>query len=110
MSKNLDNTILFDVYSPLLTEKQRETLDLYYNEDLSLGEISEAAGITRQGVMNCIKKTEARLSELEEEMGIVKRFRTLSEKVEYLGELLGSEKLTAESEINRCLAEIKEQL
>ena len=60
MAKDLENTILFDVYGSLLTEKQRETLEYYYNDDLSLGEISEETGITRQGVMNCIKTSEAR--------------------------------------------------
>ena len=69
MAKDLHFTLLLDVYGPLLTEKQRETLDFYYNEDLSLGEISEETGITRQGVMNCIKKCEQRLLELEDALG-----------------------------------------
>ena len=84
MPKDLRYTLYLDMYSPLLTDKQRETLDLYYNEDLSLGEISEVVGITRQGVMNCIKTSEARLSELEEEMGLVKRFMLLKERIEAL--------------------------
>ena len=78
MSKSLDHTILFDIYAPLLTEKQRDTLDLYYNEDLSLGEIAESAGITRQAVMGCIQKCENRLEELENDMGLADRFRKIT--------------------------------
>ncbi|MBQ8613671.1 MAG: DNA-binding protein [Ruminiclostridium sp.] len=84
MSKNLNFTMLLDVYGALLTEKQRDTLDYYYNEDLSLGEISEEMGITRQGVMNCIRNCEQRLLELEEALGLVKRFTELKECVEKL--------------------------
>lgn len=84
MAKSLDHTILFDIYAPLLTEKQRDTLDLYYNEDLSLGEIAESTGITRQAVMGCIHKCEQRLEELEEIMGLADRFRKISEQLDTL--------------------------
>ncbi len=84
MAKDLEYTILYDIYSPLLTEKQRDTLDLYYNEDLSLGEIAEAAGITRQAVMGCIHSSEQRLDEFEELMGLAGKYRTISK---LLGEL-----------------------
>lgn len=92
MSKNLDYTILFDIYSPLLTDKQRDTLDLYYNEDLSLGEISENSGTTRQAVMNCIKKSETRLDELEADMGLANKFREISSRLDKLSELHTDEK------------------
>lgn len=84
MSKNLDYTILFDIYAPLLTEKQRETLDLYYNDDLSLGEIAESSGVTRQAVMGCIHKCEQRLDELEAGMGLADRFRRISQLLDGL--------------------------
>lgn len=106
MPKDLRYTLYLDMYSPLLTDKQRETLDLYYNEDLSLGEISEVVGITRQGVMNCIKTSEARLSELEEEMGLVERFKLLKNKVEALeNELKLNE--NNNSKVYACISEIK---
>ena len=106
MPKDLRYTLYLDMYSPLLTDKQRETLDLYYNEDLSLGEISEVVGITRQGVMNCIKTSEARLSELEEEMGLVERFKLLKNKVETLeNELKLNE--NKNSKVYACISEIK---
>ena len=53
----LEMSLLFDFYGETLTEKQRELFDLYYNEDLSLSEIAEHAGITRQGVRDSIKRT-----------------------------------------------------
>ena len=52
----LEMSLLFDFYGETLTEKQRELFDLYYNEDLSLSEIAEHAGITRQGVRDSIKR------------------------------------------------------
>lgn len=79
MAKDLGYTILFDIYGPLLTEKQQDTLDMYYNEDLSLGEIAETAGVTRQAVMSCIQSSEHRLDELEELMGLAGKFKKISE-------------------------------
>ncbi len=106
MAKDLRYTLYLDMYSPLLTEKQRETLELYYNEDLSLGEISEVTGITRQGVMNCIKTSEARLSELEEEMGLIERFNSLKDKVDALEKLVSDEKMKKE-DLSAYINEIK---
>ncbi len=77
MSKDLDHTILFDIYGALLTDKQRETLDLYYNEDLSLGEIAENSGVTRQAVLGCIQSAEERLAELESLMKLAERNREI---------------------------------
>ena len=110
MSKNLDYTILFDIYSPLLTDKQRDTLDLYYNEDLSLGEISESTGVTRQAVMNCIKKSEARLDELEEKMGLVQRFMSVSEYIGKLKEIICEEEFRNKNKAEEYLKKIDELL
>ena len=66
---------LFDFYKDLLTDKQADAIDLYYNEDLSLAEISEHLGITRQGVRDNIKRGEAILLEMEEKMGAANRFK-----------------------------------
>lgn len=54
--KNLDISVLLDFYGDMLTEKQREVIGFYYNEDLSLSEIGEFEGITRQGVRDSIKR------------------------------------------------------
>lgn len=67
-------SLLLDFYGDLLTERQQEFVDLYYNEDLSLSEIAENSGITRQGVRDVIVRAERTLTELEEKTGIVARF------------------------------------
>ena len=66
--------MLFDFYGDLLTERQREFFDLYYNEDLSLAEIAENYGISRQGVRDVIVRAEAAMSEIEEKTHIIRRF------------------------------------
>ena len=67
-------SMLFDFYGDLLTERQREFYDLYYNEDLSLAEIAENYGISRQGVRDVIVRAEATMSEIEEKTHIIRRF------------------------------------
>ncbi|MGE4483527.1 MAG: YlxM family DNA-binding protein [Oscillospiraceae bacterium] len=73
----LDMTLLFDFFGDLLTEKQREYFDLYHNEDLSLSEIAENAGISRQGVRDNIVRAENALRGFEEKTGVVHRFREM---------------------------------
>lgn len=70
-------SLLLDYYGALLTEKQKTYFDLYYNQDLSLGEIAEQEGISRQGVHDAITRTEAILSEMERATGCVERDQQL---------------------------------
>ena len=65
--------LLFDTYGGMLTDKQRECFDIRYNQDLSLGEIAEMMGVSRQAVNDNLKKTEALLRRMEENIGSVKR-------------------------------------
>lgn len=74
MAKNLDIAVLLDFYGEMLTVKQRSFLEYYYNDDLSLSEIAENEGITRQGVRDTIKRAEAQLAELEGRLGLADRF------------------------------------
>ena len=74
MAKNLDMIMLLDFYGEMLTQKQRDFISFYYNDDLSLAEIAENAGITRQGVRDAIKRAESLLVEMEERVGFVARF------------------------------------
>ncbi|MCR5825807.1 MAG: YlxM family DNA-binding protein [Oscillospiraceae bacterium] len=67
-------TMLFDFYGELLTERQKEFYQLYYDEDLSLGEIAENYGISRQGVRDVIVRAEAYMTEIEDKTGLVKRY------------------------------------
>ena len=66
--------LLYDFYGDMLTDRQKEFYDLYYNEDLSLAEISEHIGITRQGVRDSIVRAERTLQELEDKLGLVARY------------------------------------
>ncbi|MBQ3114953.1 MAG: HTH domain-containing protein [Clostridia bacterium] len=75
MSKNLGIIMLYDFYHDMLTDKQAEVIDLYYNEDLSLAEISEHLSITRQGVRDNIKRAENVLLELESKIGALSRYQ-----------------------------------
>lgn len=77
MAKNMEMALLFDFYGEMLTEKQRDVIELYYDDDLSLAEIAENAGITRQGVRDSIKRAETQLFEMEERLGLVRRFREM---------------------------------
>ncbi|MBO4445793.1 MAG: YlxM family DNA-binding protein [Clostridia bacterium] len=75
MAKNFEViNILLDFYGDMLTDKQRAFIEYYYNDDLSLSEIAENEGITRQGVRDAIKRAEAQLFEMEERLGLAKRF------------------------------------
>ncbi len=77
MAKNLEIALLFDFYGDMLTDKQRDMVELYYNDDLSLSEIAENAGITRQGVRDSIKRAESQLLEMEDRLGLARRFREM---------------------------------
>lgn len=66
--------LLIDFYGNLLTEKQLNVIDLYYNNDYSLGEISENLGISRQGVFDRLKRAENILFSLEEKLRLVDKF------------------------------------
>lgn len=83
-NKTLEMTMLYDFFGDLLTEKQRTYFDLYYNEDLSLAEIAEQAGISRQGVRDIIIRAEHILLEYENKTGIVSRFLSLQEDIALL--------------------------
>ena len=71
----LEMALLFDYYGGMLTEKQRDCFDMRYNQDLSLGEIAEALGVSRQAVNDNLTRTEAALRRMEENIGCVKRHR-----------------------------------
>jgi predicted DNA-binding protein YlxM (UPF0122 family) len=81
MAKDLELSYLLDFYGDVLTEKQREMMEQYYNDDLSLSEIAENFGITRQGVRDAVKHGEAALLELEAKVGFAARYRAVQEKL-----------------------------
>lgn len=69
----LEMTLLFDYYGDLLTERQRSCVDMRYNQDLSLSEIAEEIGVSRQGVYDNLSRAEALLRNMEEKTGCVQR-------------------------------------
>lgn len=103
LSKNLDITLLLDFYGDMLTEKQRNFIGSYYNEDLSLSEIAANEGITRQGVRDAIKRAENQLVEMEKKMGLVARFDNMKSGLNDI--IVYSEEI---AEYNRCHSLSKE--
>lgn len=80
--------LLFDFYGQLLTEKQIEIIDMYYNNDLSLSEISEQLNISRQGVYDTLKRAEKTLFEYEDKLGLMNRFLQQKESLSTINEML----------------------
>ena len=80
--KNLEIGYLLDFYGDILPERRRDILDLYYNDDLSLSEIAEQMGITRQAVRDSIKKTETELLFYEEKLGLRRKLTEAETRAE----------------------------
>lgn len=85
--KDLNIAVLFDFYGEMLTDKQKDVIDLYYNEDLSLSEIAEHEGISRQGVRDNIKRGESYLLELEDKLRFVENHDNLVRMLREVDEL-----------------------
>lgn len=79
MAKNLDIVLLADYYGEMLTENQRKFIEYYYSDDLSLSEIAQNEGITRQGVRDAVKRAEAQLYDMENKLGFAERSRKVNE-------------------------------
>jgi predicted DNA-binding protein YlxM (UPF0122 family) len=93
-SKDLRFSKLLDFYAPVLTEKQQNAAYAYYNDDLSLGEIAENEGISRQGVRDNIKRAEAVMLELENQIHLLSRaekYFALSDKLALLTDEIDAE-------------------
>ena len=88
VTKNLEISYLLDFYGDVLTEKQRDVMEQYYNDDLSLSEIGENFGITRQGARDAIKHGETTLKELEDKVGFAARYRRVQQTLEELEQLV----------------------
>ena len=99
--KNLKLASLLDFYGEVLSERKQSVLSLYYNDDLSLAEIAEEIGISRQGVRELIKKSEEELIFLEEKLGLKKKFNEA---------LSQSDKIFARLEAERVSDELKEEM
>lgn len=112
MAKNLEIPFLLDFYGEMLTKKQHDFLVYYYEDDLSLSEIAENEGITRQGVRDSIKRAEAQLFDMEERLSLAKRFNEMKKGIDEIvecAEIINEYNLnhSLSMEINDCVARIK---
>lgn len=82
--KNLNLSLLLEFYGGMLSPRQREMADYSYNDDLSLSEIAEICGITRQGVWDGLHKTEAILRDAEEKLHLYENYRKRQTEADYL--------------------------
>lgn len=74
MEKKVGEQYLFDFYGELLTNKQKQILEYYYNDDYSLAEIAEVMSVTRQGIFDIIKRSKAMMEAYEEKLGLIAKF------------------------------------
>jgi predicted DNA-binding protein YlxM (UPF0122 family) len=87
----LEQALLYDFYGELLTDHQKEVYEQFVLEDLSLSEIAESAGISRQGVHDLVKRCNKLLEGYEAKLHLVEKFLSVKQKVQELNELLDSE-------------------
>ena len=111
MERKVKISILCDLYGKLLTNKQFEFLNDYYNNDLSLSEIAENNNITRQAVRDIIKKGENKLFEYEEKLEFMKRTLKQEEQiVNVLQELTKIQTQFTDKQIAQILEQVKAEL
>ena len=82
MADRIEIGWLFDFYGPLLTERQRNLLALYCNEDFSLSEIAAREGISRQGVYDAVHRAARQLEDYERQLGLLKRYQSMTQGLE----------------------------
>mgnify|MGYP000970541556 FL=1 len=106
--KMIEISMLYDFYGQLLTEKQRELLKLYHEDNYSLSEIAEEYGISRQGVHDAVKKAEKALHEYENKLGLIRKFRSTEKAIRNAGSEI--DKLITENSGNRQLSDRLRQI
>ncbi len=110
MNKDYKISILLDYYGRLLTDKQFDMLNHYYNEDLSLSEIAENEGISRQGVYDAVKRAEEQLVSFEEKIGYFKasvKFEEVIADVEKIANNAKSREIDSDKALDNILLAIK---
>lgn len=104
MAKDLSLVLLLDCYGELLTKRQRDIAEMYFNEDLSLTEIAETRGITRQAVRDSIRHSEQALLELEDKLGMAQRLTDMRDCLEQILHHCETEQTAASAETIAQLA------
>lgn len=111
MDKKVEVSILCQIYGKLLTEKQYNYIDDYYNKDLSLSEIADNYSITRQAARDNIKKGESKLFEYEEKLGIMKTTLKNEKTIEdVLMQIKEIQTNYSDKKIAKILENVKKQL
>ena len=104
--KNLKVSYLLDFYGNLFSEKQREILEMYYQEDMSLSEIASVTDMTRQGVYDNIKRGEKEILSLETKLKLMDRFLEISKVLDNIDSKLSCKKLLTKEEYDEIKSEI----
>ncbi len=111
MEKNVEISVLCQIYGKTLTEKQYEIINDYYNNDLSLSEIAENNGITRQAVRDIIKKSENKLYELEKQISAMKKMIKTQNSIEKIEkEIAEIKKISEDKKIDKAIENIRKQV
>ena len=111
MERNVEISMLCQIYGKLLTEKQYEFIDDYYNNDLSLSEIAENNNITRQAVRDVIKKGESKLFEFEEKLLIMKKMQKQEKQIQSIIEELNKiNDTSSDKKIEKILNNVRREL
>ncbi|MBQ2672273.1 MAG: DNA-binding protein [Clostridia bacterium] len=111
MDKDINMALLFDTYGSILSDLQHDCLDMHYNQDFSLSEISDNVGKTRQGVYDSIKRSEQILKNLEKKLGFLKKTNDLKEKIDEIKKLISEmPDISSNLQTKEKIEEIKEIL
>lgn len=111
MEKKIELGLLCDIYGNLLTEKQKEVISDYANQDLSLTEIAENNNITRQAVNDIVKKGETKLLEYEQKLGIMKKQLETEKQIQnILSELSKITDNSSDKKVERILNNVRKEL
>ena len=102
----LEMTLLFDYYGELLTQRQRECLDMRYNQDMSLGEIAQELGVSRQGVFDTLNRAETLLRNMEAKTGFLRRDERVREAARQIARAAGALNASEDPEIRRLARQI----
>ncbi len=108
--KDMKISLLLDFYGDVLSERRREIMEMYYNEDLSLAEIAEITSISRQGVRDSVKKSEQELISLEETLGLAKRFDNIKREIVSITKQIEELSKSADDNTKAAITKIEEAL
>ena len=104
MNSKLETSLLYDFYGELLQDSQKKVVELYVNNDLSLSEVADILGISRQGVRDSFDRASRNLREYEEKLGLLKAYKDRQERI---GTVLS---LLSELRHTECCEEVLPQL